>query len=111
MRDLLEQFLLAGVGAVALTRDRVEELADELAKRGQLTREEAREAIEETLTRWRRDAGRTGERASVNLAGVLRELGLVTRREWEELELRVAQIDHRVRLLESEPRGTARPAP
>ena len=29
-----------------------------------------------------------------------RELGLVTREEWEELELRVAQLEHRLRLLE-----------
>jgi BMFP domain-containing protein YqiC len=34
---------------------------------------------------------------------VLRELGLVTRREWEELELRIAQVEHRVRLLETPP--------
>jgi polyhydroxyalkanoate synthesis regulator phasin len=36
------------------------------------------------------------------LSGVFRELGLVTREEWEELELRVAQLEHRVRLLEPE---------
>jgi BMFP domain-containing protein YqiC len=32
---------------------------------------------------------------------VFRELGLVTRREVEELELRVAQLEHRLRLVES----------
>ena len=31
-----------------------------------------------------------------------RELGLVTREEWDELELRVAQLEHRLRLLESD---------
>ncbi len=35
----------------------------------------------------------TGERLA-------RELGLVTRTEWEGLELRVAQIEHRLKLLE-----------
>jgi BMFP domain-containing protein YqiC len=35
---------------------------------------------------------------------VLHELGLVTRDEWEELELRVAQLEHRLRLVEGRPR-------
>ncbi len=37
----------------------------------------------------------TGER-------IARELGLVTRAEWDALELRVAQLEHRLRLLERE---------
>ena len=41
------------------------------------------------------------------LAGIFRELGLVTREEWEELELRVAQLEHRVRLLEEPALRTA----
>ena len=35
--------------------------------------------------------------------GVFRELGLVTRREREELELRLAQLEHRLRLVEGAP--------
>ncbi|MDQ2983757.1 MAG: hypothetical protein M3R70_07510 [Actinomycetota bacterium] len=37
-----------------------------------------------------------------DLAGLIRELGLVTRAEHEELELRIAQLEHRLRLLEAE---------
>jgi hypothetical protein len=44
------------------------------------------------------------ERVTRELAGssqgLLRELGLVTEREHAELELRVAQLEHRLRLLE-----------
>jgi BMFP domain-containing protein YqiC len=35
------------------------------------------------------------------MAGLFHELGLVTRDELEELELRVAQLEHRLRLLEA----------
>jgi len=55
------------------------------------------------------DATRLTERASVNLASLFLQLGLVTRAEVEELELRVAQLEHRVRLLEGTP--TPPPAP
>jgi polyhydroxyalkanoate synthesis regulator phasin len=104
--ELLERLALAGVGAVALTAERIDQLADELAERGGLKREEARATIADLASRWRGDSVRWGERAGAGLGGLFRELGLVTRDEWDELELRVAQLEHRLRLIE-----TGRPGP
>ena len=69
-----------------------------------MTKEEVRTWIDEATARWRGDAARLGERAGATLHDVLRDLGLVTRDEWDELELRVAQLEHRLRLLEDRPR-------
>ena len=102
LRDTAERMVLAAVGAVALTGERAEELVEELARRGGMRTDDARELVGELTGRWRGDAQRVGERAGVTLAGAFRELGLVTRREWEELELRVAQLEHRLRLLEKQ---------
>ena len=99
-RDSLEQLLLAGVGVVALTADRVEDLVDSLVKRGGVQRDEARSAVEDAVNRWRGDATRVTERAGAGMQGVLRELGIVLRSEFEELELRLSQLEHRLRLLE-----------
>ncbi|MGI8607245.1 MAG: phasin family protein [Gaiellaceae bacterium] len=112
MRDLLEKTLLAGLGAMALTKERADDLVDELTKRGKMTGEEAREVVDELTHRWRGDAIRFSERAGSTVSGLSRELGLVTRREWEELELRLAQVTHRLRLLEGGPASArgARPA-
>jgi polyhydroxyalkanoate synthesis regulator phasin len=103
MKDFLEKTLLAGLGAVALTKERADDLVDELTKRGRMTGEEAREVVDELTHRWRGDAIRFSERAGSTISGLSRELGLVTRREWEELELRLAQVEHRLRLLEGRP--------
>ena len=60
--------------------------------------------VVEALVGWARDeSGRAGERASENVSALLRELGFVTQSEHEDLELRVAQLEHRIRLLESAP--------
>jgi polyhydroxyalkanoate synthesis regulator phasin len=111
VKDLLEKTLLAGLGAVALTKERADDLVDELTKRGRMTGEEAREVVDGLTHRWRGDAMRFSERAGSTISGLSRELGLVTRREWEELELRLAQVEHRLRLLEGQPASTrgARP--
>jgi polyhydroxyalkanoate synthesis regulator phasin len=103
LRELAEQAALAAVGAAALTAQRLEDLAGELVDRGGLRRDEARALAEELATRWRGDATRIGERAAENLDGLFSQLGLVTRERYDELELRVAQLEHRVRLLEGAP--------
>ena len=95
-----ERLVLAAVGAAALTAERVEALAEDLAERGGMSRDDARQLVEDSVTRWRGDAARLGERAGEGLHGVFERLGLVTRDEFEELELRVAQLEHRLRLLE-----------
>jgi polyhydroxyalkanoate synthesis regulator phasin len=107
VKELAEKLLLAGVGAVALTGERMEALADALAERGGMRRDEAKQTLDQLASRWRGDAVRASERASMTLAGLFRELGLVTRDDWEELDLRVAQLEHRLRLVED---ATAQPA-
>ena len=99
-RDVVERLALAAVGVVSLTAERIEELAGELSERGGMRRDDARQLLEEAVTRWRGDAARFGERAGEGLAGIARQVGLVTREEMDELELRVAQLEHRLRLLE-----------
>ena len=103
--------LLAGAGAVALTKERTDELVGELTERGKFTQEDAREFVDEVMRRWRGDALRLGERASWTFASFFRELGLVTRREYEELELRLAQLEHRLRLVEGSPEQPPTPRP
>jgi polyhydroxyalkanoate synthesis regulator phasin len=72
-------------------------------------REEARDLIDEFLARWRGDASRLGERAGATLDGLFRELGLVTKDDVEDLELRIAQLEHRLRLLEELPARDSTP--
>jgi polyhydroxyalkanoate synthesis regulator phasin len=109
MDEPVRRLALALVGAVALTAERADELADTLASRGGMSRDEVRGWIDEATSRWRGDAVRVGEKAGATLHGALRELGLVTREEWDDLELRVAQLEHRLRLVETPPRPVSIP--
>ena len=106
LRELVEQLGLAALGAVSLTAERADRLADELAARGGMQREDVRAVIEELTGRWRGEAGRVERRASAALEAWFEELGLVTRERYDELDLRVAQLEHRLRLLEPPAAGT-----
>ena len=99
--------MLAAFGAVALTRDRADALTDELTRRGAMSREEARDLVEDLAARWRGDALRFGQRAGAGVQGLARELGFASQEELNELALRVAQLEHRLRLLEGQSAVTA----
>ena len=62
--------------------------------------DELRSIVEEATSRWRGDAVRLGEETRQRVNSVFYELGLITREDWDELDLRVAQLEHRVRLIE-----------
>jgi len=82
-------------------RDVLERVAAELSAAGNLGIEEARTLVDELANRWRGDVVRAGERVGAAADGMFHEVGLVTREDFDELELRLAQLEHRLRLLES----------
>ena len=77
-----------------------------LARRGGMSRDEVRELDRGGDDALARRRVRVGERAG-RRCRALRELGLVTRDDWDELELRVAQLEHRLRLVETAPQPAA----
>jgi polyhydroxyalkanoate synthesis regulator phasin len=99
-RGSLETMALAGLGLLALTAERVDVLADELAKRLGMDSAELRAALTDTLDSWRREAKRVGNSASDAASNVVSDLGIASRDAVDELQLRVAQLEHRLKLLE-----------
>ena len=49
MKDLLKNFVYAGVGAAFLTRDKIEEVREELVKKGKLTTDEGKEFVDDLI--------------------------------------------------------------
>ena len=49
MKELLKNMLYTGVGAAFLTRDKLDEVRKELVDRGNLTKEEGKEFVEDLL--------------------------------------------------------------
>lgn len=99
-RGVLESLGLAGIGALALVLERADDLAEELARRLGVDRNDVRGALGDVLDGWRREAQRFGDSTGDAAARVAAELGVASRDRVQELELRVAQLEHRLKLLE-----------
>jgi polyhydroxyalkanoate synthesis regulator phasin len=101
VRDLIERTFLAGMGVAALTKDRVEDLADELVRVGQLNAEEGRELVERLVSRSREQARAVLRRPDVAAQTASSDLPSALRAQVEDQELRLRQLEHRVQLLEA----------
>jgi polyhydroxyalkanoate synthesis regulator phasin len=99
-RGPLETAALAGIGALALAARRVDELADELGDGVGADLDDMRSALADAVDSWRREARRLGDTTSDAASRLTEELGIATSDAVRELELRVAQLEHRLKLLE-----------
>lgn len=77
LAEILERLVASGVGFLGDTVRRADSVVGGLAGTDQL-----------------------GERVSARLHSFLDDLGFVRREQVEELELKIAQLEHRIRLLE-----------
>ncbi len=101
IRDLIERVFLLGVGAAALSKDRVQEVVEELVGRGQLSGEEGRDMVDRLVARSREEARSAMKKADSSLQGAYRDMGLVSKRELEDMDFRLRQLEHRLQLLEA----------
>ncbi len=99
-RGPFEKLTLAGVGALALAAGRIDDVADDVARRLGIDPEEVRTALADALGSWKREAQRAGEQTGDAAGRIAEELGIAPRDVVDELELRVAQLEHRLKLLE-----------
>lgn len=92
---------LAGrlLGRDSGSRERARVALDDLVASGKLAQEDA-EALIDHLDPQAGPGRGVGGKASAALSGLADQAGLVRERRFEELELRVAQLEHRLRLLE-----------
>ena len=96
----LEQLALAALGWASVTIEATDALADDLARRFGIERDEMRGAVRDSVASWRAEAEKLGSVPAGTADKAFERLGLVRRDEGDDLALRVAQLEHRVRLLE-----------
>lgn len=108
VRDGIEQAVLISIGAAAITRERAEAAVADLVRRGQLGSEEGKKVVDRMMTTVRPGEGSPAStlvnRLEGGMQGVLREFGVVTRAEHEDLVMRLAELEHRIALIEKGPR-------
>lgn len=106
VREAVEQAIFVAVGAASLTRERAEAIVGDLVQRGQLGEDEGRLTVDGLMARVRGDGSGLKGRIDSGIHVAMRELGVAHRDDVSDLNLRISELEHRIRLLE-EAAGTA----
>jgi polyhydroxyalkanoate synthesis regulator phasin len=91
MIDLLKKTLLTGIGLTLMTKDKVEEVAREIASTTQMSADKGQEFVNEAVARAQK--GRAELEATVQrfVQEALRKANVPTRAEFDALQARVQQ--------------------
>lgn len=93
MLELVKKTIMAGAGLAVLTAEKLEEIFDELVKKGEVSEKEAKEAISELVERSKAARKDLEEWMEGVVAKVLKRLNIPTRAEVDELKSRIEQLE------------------
>jgi polyhydroxyalkanoate synthesis regulator phasin len=93
MLESLKRILAAGIGAASFSAERFRTLADDLVRRGDLTREQADKLLGELLHRGKVEGRSVVARLSRDIVSLAEKGPFVTRREFRALEERVLALE------------------
>ncbi len=104
--DTVRSVLLAGIGALALTKDEVQDILNRLVERGELAERDARKLFEELKERPKKGMGeweeRLGKALEPHLQRVLERLNLPTREDVQALSERIRALEEKLEELKKE---------
>ncbi|MEA3544270.1 MAG: phasin family protein [Thermodesulfobacteriota bacterium] len=97
MLEILEKTLLTGIGAMALTQKKAEELVDDLKKRMNLTEDEGKSLLEKLRDTARDNQNKLEEMAQSEVKKACDRVGVVTTEEFEKLQKKVEKLEKQLK--------------
>lgn len=107
MLELLKKSVLAGLGAVVVTRDKIREATKSLVEEGKLSTDEAEKLGEELVKSGERQWEEFNDKFQTSMKKVSDNLEVVRKKDFLELKAKVELLEQRLQLLEE----THRPNP
>jgi polyhydroxyalkanoate synthesis regulator phasin len=93
MFDLFKKSYLVGLGLAYLTKDKIEEVVDELIKRGEVAEKDRHKVVDSLLARARDEQQKLSQTVRDNVNKVVGELRGPSREQWDSLVKRVEALE------------------
>lgn len=97
MLELLEKAFLTGLGAIAISQKKGEEIVAEFREKYKASEEEGRAFLDKVQNMARESRERLMEVAEEEVRGAIERLGAVPREDFEKLEKRVAALEKKLK--------------
>jgi polyhydroxyalkanoate synthesis regulator phasin len=97
MLDLIKKTLMAGVGMAAMTKDKIEELANDIAKKSKLSEKEGKKLINDFLKRSQTAKKDLESLIEKTVKKVTKNLNIATREDMTKLTKRIKKLEDEIR--------------
>ncbi|MEE8142581.1 MAG: hypothetical protein V3T77_05735 [Planctomycetota bacterium] len=91
--DPLRTLLLAGLGAVSYSQEKLKGAIHAMVEKGELSREQGEKVLSEWIDRGKDEQEKLGERVSGEMQRLFTKLSLVTQDEFKKLVTRVERLE------------------
>ncbi len=92
MSDLIKKTILAGMGALVLTREKAEEVAKDLVKRGELTKKDQEKFVKDLVKKGNEGKKEVENKIEEITKKTLVKLNIPSRKELERLEQKINKL-------------------
>jgi len=92
MIDLLKKTLLTGIGAVALTKEKIEEVAKEFVEKGKITEQEGKALVEDLVARSEESRLEFQKQVEEKVESVMKKMNLAKQSELDALKDELEEI-------------------
>jgi len=96
MKETLKKSVLAGLGAIDFSVEKVGKVVDKLVEKGEITAEQGRKLLDELIERGRKDSADLSKKIDDNIRKALERVTFVPKKTFETLEARVAEIERKL---------------
>lgn len=96
MQDLLKKAISLGLGALLVSKDKIEEVVNELVKKGELGQEEGKNLVSELIEKGETSMHELETKIEKIVNGVMEKLNLPTRKELNELKSEIEQLKEKL---------------
>lgn len=96
MNEMFQKVMLLGIGAASMTREKIEELINDMVEKGKLTADEGKEMLEQTTEKAKRESSNIKEMAADTYQDALRAMNLASRDSVADLERRLEVLEAKV---------------
>ncbi|MBW2645313.1 MAG: hypothetical protein JRE23_03860 [Deltaproteobacteria bacterium] len=97
MLDLRKKTLMAGVGMAAMTKDKIEELANDIAKKSKLSEKEGKKLITDFLKRSQTAKKDLESLIEKTVKKITKNLSIATREDMTKLTKRIKKLEDEIR--------------
>jgi len=86
VEQLLKKLILSGIGVLALTQEKIEELVDDLAKKGEIAWGEKEGLLAELIEKGKKQREEVERKIKKRVEEVISQINIATKKDVERLE-------------------------